>query len=344
MEIKQRPTIYDIAEKANVSISTVSRVFNNSELVTSKTRNKVENAIRELNYIPNAIARSLVNQKSKTIALIVSDISNPFFTRVIEGVEDVVSKAGYFILYCDTRYDLKREENYIQQLLEQRVDGIITFSTSESAYKIVKNVEKVVPFVSIQSELKGADSINTYDVKGAFLAVEHLISLGHENIALIIYDYNNLSINSRINGYIHAHKHYKLPVKKEYIFKTKFLPNAGYHETNEVLDSHPEITAIFAYNDILAASCYSALENRGLKIPEDVSVVGFDNTNISSIIAPKLTTVAQPMYEIGANAAQLLMQKLNGGEQGKDPQMMILPTKLIVRDSTSKAKKFKEST
>lgn len=336
MDAKQRPTIYDIASKADVSISTVSRVFNNNPSVSGKTRTKVERAIQELNYIPNAIARSLVSKHSKTIGLIVSDISNPFFTGVIDGIEHIVSKEGYYTFHCDTRYDLAREKKYINRMLEKRVDGIITFSTYDSTYDLIKNAKMMVPFVSIQSQFGDTDSVNTYDAKGAYKAVDHLIQLGHKKIALIVYDYNNLTVTSRIKGYMYAHINNKLPYNKDYIFKMKYCADAGYHMTNEILDKHPEITAIFAYNDKLAVSSYMAIQARGLKIPDDISIVGYDDTKIASIVTPKLTTVSQPMYEMGVNAAELLLKRIKGQDNPILPKLVLLPAKLKIRNSTKR--------
>lgn len=334
MDSKPRPTIYDIAEKADVSITTVSRVFNNSALVSDKTRKKVESAISEMNYIPNAIARSLANKRSNTIGLIVSDLSNYFFTDVIDGIEHVISKEGYFAFNCETRYDSAREIKYISRLLEKRVDGIISFNTNESIYELIKTAKQLVPVVSVQSQLKNIDSVNTRDAKGAYKAVDHLIGLGHKNIAIIVFDYENVTVASRIDGYIYAHVNNKLPVNKDYIFKVKFCNDAGYEMTNQILDKHPEITAIFAYNDKLAVSIYMAMQDRGLKIPDDMSVVGYDNTEIASIVTPKLTTIGQPMYEMGVKAAELLMERIRENDRKAKPKLILLPLEFKIREST----------
>ncbi len=334
MDSKPPPTIYDIASKAEVSITTVSRVFNNSPAVSEKTKKKVEKAIAEMNYIPNAIARSLANKLSNTIGLIVSDLSNPFFTDVIDGIEHVISREGYFAFNADTRYDIAREKKYISRMLEKRVDGIITFSTNESTHTLIKKAKQLIPVVSVQSQFRDTDSVNTQDAKGAYKAVEHLIQKGHKNIAIIVFDYDNLTIKSRIDGYIYAHVNYKLPVNKEYIFKVKFCADAGYEMTNHILDKHPEVTAIFGYNDKLAVSSYMAIHDRGLKIPDDISIVGYDNTEMASIVTPKMTTVAQPMYEMGVRAAELLMTRIKEKNLKAEPKLIVLPLELIERKST----------
>jgi len=333
MDAKLGPTIYDIAEKANVSISTVSRVFNKSTSVSKKTRKKVENAIEELNYIPNAIARSLANKSSNTIGLIVSDISNPYFASVIDGIESILGTEGYSAILCDTRYSLEREKKYLAQMLEKRVDGIIIFSVYQSDYSFIKTAKNIIPFVSIQSDFGETDTINTHDEKGAYDAVQHLIDLGHKNIAFMLYDYDSMTISNRFKGYINAHRTNDLPVNKNYIVKMKFQPNVGFDMTNYILDNFPEVTAIFAYNDKLAMSSYIAIQARGLKIPDTISIVGYDDTEIASCLTPKLTTVEQPIYDIGTNAAELLIKRIKEREN-TIPKLITLPTKLIIREST----------
>lgn len=336
MDVKLGPTIYDIAEKANVSISTVSRVFNKRAAVSKKTRKRVEGAIEELNYIPNAIARSLANQTSNTIGLIVSDIANPFFAGVIDGIESVLSEESYSTFLCDTRYSLEREKKYLSQMLEKRVDGIIIFSVYQSDYQFIKNAKNIIPFVSIQSDFIETDTINTQDEKGAYDAVEHLILLGHQYIAFMLYDYESLTVSARLNGYLNAHKKHGLQVNKNYIVRMKFTANVGFDMTNWILENYPEVTAIFTYNDKLAISSYIAIQTRGLRIPQDISIVGYDDTEIASAVSPKLTTISQPMFHIGKNGAELLMKRIKEKESNAIPELIMLPTKLIVRDSTRK--------
>jgi len=339
MNSVKHPTIYDIASEANVSISTVSRVLNNSAVVSEKKKAKIEEAIQKLNYVPNVIARSLANKLSHTIGLIVSDLSNPFFTDVIDGIEHVISKEEYFAFNCDTRYDLAREKKYIGRMLQKRVDGIITFSTNDDAYELIKDAKQLVPVVSVQSQFRDTDSVNTYDAKGAYMAVEHLIKLGHKKIAFIVFDYDNLTIESRTNGFMLAHEKYGLPLNKKYIFKTKFGADAGSNVTNEILDNHPEITAIFAYNDKLAVASYTAIQARGLNIPDDMSIVGYDDTVSASIVNPKLTTVSQPRYEMGVKAAELLMKRIREKDEKAEPELILLKEKLVVRESTRALKR-----
>ena len=328
----QKVTIYDVAKKANVSITTVSRVFNNNPSVSRKTRRKVQKAIEELNYVPNAIARSLVYQSSKTIGLIVSDVTNPFFADAIDGIEKVLSNEGYTVLLCDTRYSQERESRYISQMIEKRVDGIIIFSAYVSDIDFIKKAINTIPLVSVQSTFKEIDCINTTDEDGAFEAVDYLIKLGHRNIAFLVYDYDNSTITNRMMGYLRAHKNNGIPVNEDYIIKSKFTYNAGYYMTKKLLEKHLEVTAIFAYNDMIAIGAYMAINERGLKIPDDISVVGYDDIEMASIVTPKLTTVSQPFYDMGKNAAELLLKRIKEDTEAI-PQTILLPTKLVIRES-----------
>lgn len=336
MESNSRATIYDIAKHANVSITTVSRVFNMHKSVSKKTRKKVEKAIDELNYIPNAIAKSLVHKSSKTIGLIISDLTNPFFTDVIDGIESILNPNGYTTFLCDTRYSRGREERYITQMLEKRVDGMIIFNVYASDLELVNRVKSIIPIVSVKSIFSQTDGVNASDEDGAFEAVDYLIKCGHRNIAFIVIDYNTSTISGRLKGYLKAHKKNDIGINNDYIFKAQYSTNAGYHLANQVLNKNPEVTAIFAYNDVMAASAYLAIKSRGLKIPDDISIVGYDGLELASLLNPKLTTVSQPLFEMGRSAAELIMKRVKENDRNSVPQVINLPVKLVVRDSVRK--------
>jgi LacI family transcriptional regulator len=331
----QKATIYDIAEKANVSISTVSRVFNGSSAVSKKTKKKVEKAIKELDYIPNALARSLVNRLSNTIGVIVSDLTNPFFTDVIDGIEKYLNSQGFTTFLSNTRYNVEKENLYISQLIEKRVDGLIVFNTCSEENSIIERVKKIIPVVSVQSSLKETDCVNTTDELGAYNAVDYLIKQGHTKIAFLVYKFQNSTINNRLKGYYKAHKDNRLAINKNYIISSDFTPYCGYYMTNEILDKMPEVTAIFTYNDQLAVSAYYAIQMRGLKIPDDISIIGYDNIELASLIRPTLTTIEQPMYEMGKSAAELVLSRIRDDRKSTS-QTILMPTKLVIRDSVKK--------
>lgn len=332
--MEQRVTIYDVAKVAKVSVSTVSRVFNDSSLVNEKTRKKVKKVMDDMNYIPNALARSLVSKSCRTVGLIVSDVTNPFFTDIIGGIESILNDEGFVVLVCDTRYSIERENHYISHMMERSVDGIIVFSVCEENALIMNKASKILPVVSVQSTFKEFDSVNTQDSEGAYSAIDYLIKLGHRKIAFFVYEGNNSTIRGRMKGYVKAHADNGIPVNKEYIITSSFKPNCGFYMANEMLKKHSNITAIFAYNDKIALDASIAFQSKGLKIPDNISIVGYDDIGIASLVQPKLTTVAQPHEEIGKTAAELLLKRIRDKNQRIIPRTILLPVKLTVRDST----------
>lgn len=334
----QKATIYDIAKKANVSISTVSRVFNGSPSVSGKTRKKVEKAMEELNYIPNAIARSLVHRASNTIGVIASDLTNPYFINVIDGIESFFNSQGFTIFLSNTSYIVEKENLYISQMMEKRVDGIIALNPYSEDIPFIARIKNIIPIVAVHSTPKEIDCINTTDEEGAYKAVDYLIKQGHTKIAFLVYNFKNTTITNRLKGYYRAHKENGIQINKNYVLSSGFTPYCGYDMANQILDKYPEVTAFFTYNDQLAVSAYYAIQVRGLKIPDDISIIGYDNIELASLIRPKLTTVEQPTYEIGRSAAELLLSRIRRS-RGATPRTVSLPTKLIIRDSVRKIEK-----
>lgn len=334
----RKATIYDIAEKANVSISTVSRVFNGNASVSKKTRRKVEKAMEELNYIPNALARSLVNRSSNTIGVVVSDITNPFFTEVIEGIENYLNSQGFTVFLSSSRYGVEKENLYISQMIEKRVDGLIVFNTCSEEASIIGRIKNIIPVVTVQSALSETDCVNTTDETGAYNAVDYLIKQGHTKIAFLVYNFENSTIRNRLKGYYNAHRDNGAEISEKYVRYSDFTPYCGYHMTNEILENMPEVSAIFTYNDHLAVSAYYAIQMKGLRIPDDISVVGYDNIELASLMRPALTTVEQPTYEIGKSAAELILSRIRDNRKSAH-HTVLLPTKLIVRDSVKRLTK-----
>ena len=189
-----------------------------------------------------------------------------------------------------------------------------------------------MPLISVQSTIHDVDCVNTDDEQGAFEAVDYLIKKGHRNIAYLVYDHGNSTITDRMKGYLRAYAENGLSVNKEYIKNAVFSPNCGYKLAEEVLEKHPEVTAMFAYNDKIALDAYLAIQAKGLKIPDDISVVGYDDVESASMVRPKLTTVSQPFREIGATAAELLLKRIRENRKST-PQTILFPAKLVVRDS-----------
>ncbi|MGI6777218.1 MAG: LacI family DNA-binding transcriptional regulator [Acetivibrionales bacterium] len=337
LQEKKKLNINDIAKAAGVSISTVSRVINNSGLVNKNTRKKVQRIIDELNFTPNAIARSLVKKTSKTIGLMIPDITNSYFIEFIKSVEDVMSKHKYFMLLCNTNQESKKEEYYINEMLERRTDGLMIISTSITNKELLDKAKKSMHIVSIQADIDGVDRIDTTDEQGTSSVIEHLIELGHRKIAFIGLKYDISVLRNRFLGYKRTLEKHGIPIRDDYIIKTESFVNPGYSATLKLLGLEDRPTAIHCLNDSVAIGAYTALTENNIRVPEDISISGFDNTITSKLITPRLTTVAQPITTMGEIAAKLLIQNITEGSHPVK-QSILLPTKLIIRDSTAAPK------
>lgn len=328
-------TIKDIAKEAGVSICTISRVLNDSELVAKKTRKKVKKIIDDLNFIPNEMARGLLKRSSKSIALIIPDISNPFFSEMFYGIEDFVNKKGYSIFLCNTDYSHEKEKFYIKEMVGKGVDGIIIISTFFTDTELIESIMKNVRVVTVQTQILGIDGVITTDDQGTVEAIEYLIKLGHTKIAYVCLDID--SCRGRYEAYIKTLKQHNIPVKPEYFVEGYLTGNLGYLGTNQLLNLPDPPTAIQVLNDYTAFGCYKAIMERGLKIPSDISVVGFDDISMAKLLNPALTTVSQPIYAMGESAADLLLKNIIDGPK-EIRREVLLPTEFIVRDSAAPPK------
>lgn len=339
-------TIYDIAKYAKTSTATVSRVLSNSDYpVSDELKQRVLDAAKKLNYTPNLVGRQLKTKKTSDIAVIIPNISNPFYPSIVLGVEDVAREKGYNVLLCDSYRNPQLETAYLQSMVEKQVKGIIISSISQNNKKFMQLVEKDLNIVAFDQDVTFPCNKITFDFEeGGFLAVEHLIMLGHKKIALIGAPINRPSRKSIYDGYLRALKKYNIKFNKEYVILNeleKEFHNEIYEYKNGIelakrflqLDDRP--TAIFAINDLTAIGVIQGLKSHGVRVPEDISVVGFDNIFISEMVQPALTTVAQPQYEMGKLAANLLFESLSN-KRGKHLEIRLKPS-LIIRDSTQRS-------
>ena len=336
-ELKSGATIAQIAQMAGVSVATVSRVINNSELVKEKTRNRVRDVIDQINYIPNKLARGLVRQTSKTIGLIVPDIANPFFSDVMHGIEDVVTPKGYSIYLFNSNYDHDRENYFLEEMAERRVDGTIISSAFIQNLPFIQRLNgSTMRIVCIQTKIDGIDCVNTTDYEGMRKLCRHMVDCGHRKIGFICLDprVNRL----RLQAYKDSLAEYGIPLNPHYLrdtFRGKYSRNPGYILAKEILDSPSPPTVIHALNDYLAFGVYQAAKERGLKIPDDISVTGFDDLPLSSLMEPPLTTVSQPAYAMGEASGELLLKSMEARSPGPAQRREVLfDTSLIIRGST----------
>ncbi|AZU59957.1 LacI family DNA-binding transcriptional regulator [Neobacillus mesonae] len=298
-------SIKDVASHAGVSVATVSRVLNAKGYVSEDTRKKVEQAIDELNYKPNEVARSLFKKQSKTIGLIVPDITNPYFPELARAVEDTAAKLGYTVILCNSDGKIQKEQHYMDVLMQKYVDGIILSSDTLSDEQI-KALH--IPVVSIDREIsKDIPTIVVENKKGAKLATQFLQQKGRKRIAHIRGPVHIVNANERCEGYQEVVGNEQW-FNESYIVNGHFEMDAAIEATIELLQRHPEIDGIFAANDTMAIGAIKAVHKLGKRTPEDIAIIGFDGISLSKATIPELTTIEQPIYTMGEKAAAMLIE------------------------------------
>lgn len=331
-----RANIKDVAQRAGVSISTVSRVVNGGDYpVKAETREKVQEAVRELGFRPNDLARGLLSRKSRTIGLVIPDISNPYYPELALGVETTAAEHGYSVVFCNTGRSVEKLEQYVDVLLQKRADGIILAgggTQSKQASQVLSDFELAVALVGRHS--LPFPSVQIDNRKAAKEATSHLLDLGHRKVAFISGPPSLTSAQDRLFGYREAMTERGIELDDRLVHEGDFQTHSGYSAAMTLLQGEPRPTAIFAANDRMALSAISAAVDLGFNVPRDLCVVGFDDTELASQIRPSLTTVAVPAYEMGKSVMKLLLDELNGEEV---TQPVWLPAELVVRESTGPA-------
>jgi LacI family transcriptional regulator, galactose operon repressor len=331
-----RVTIKDIATEANVSLGTISNVINGQVAVRPATRRRVMEAIRALGYKPSLLARSLRQNRTPMIGMVIPDITNPFFPAVVRGVEDVAFQNSFRLVLCNTDNDSDKEESYLRDLHSYRTAGLIVIPSEHS--KIVPTIYpelKDVPSVCLdrRPEEWMGDSVTVNNTEGVFAATTHLIKLGHRAIAMIVGSLHLRNAVARLEGFRAALRKAKLEVNPEYIQEGRFDRLSGYEKMRILLQQRPQPTAVVCGNDLIALGVLSALRGAGLRCPQDVSVVGFDDIEVAELTDPSLTTVFQPGYQMGARGAALVIKRMQSPHQ--IPQHIVLPTELKIRHSVA---------
>jgi LacI family transcriptional regulator len=328
------PTISDVARRAGVSPATVSRVIQGAHNVHPATREQVERAIADLGYVPSAVAQSLRSKRTRSLALVVSDITNSFWTTIARGVEDVAQRHDYSVLLCNTDENLAKQLRYLDLLIGQQVDGVIIAPYDCDARHLDKLRQRNIPTVVIDRRIDGwdVDSVCGDSLSGARALAQHLIRLGHERIAMISGPATTSTAEERVTGYCLALAEAGLPLDPRLIKRGEYKIESGEEMTQQLLDEGLDPTAIFAGNNALAMGAINALEKRGLRIPHDIALVCFDDLPNVSHLFPFLTVVTQPVYDMGVNAAQLLLSRLSS-EVSLRPRHVVLPVRLMVRHS-----------
>ena len=331
-------TMKDVAQRAGVSPSTVSHVINETRFVSQQLRDRVLRAMSELNYQPSAVARSLRTKKTQVVALVIPDITNPYFPEVARGVQDVAEETEYSVILCHTDRVRGRELRFLKALRGQWVDGLILNPSEVTSGDLQDLQDAQIPVVLIGSQIDhpDLDVVMVDNVQGAYDAVSHLIDLGHRRIGLVGGPRAASSGEQRFQGYIRALADHDIPVDEEIITEGRFTREGGYESMKRLLALQSPPTAVFASSDVMAIGALMAIQEQGLQVPNDVSLVGFDDIAEASTTTPKLTTVSQPKYQTGEVAAQLLFDRVEGASPGKR-QKIVLSHQLVIRDSTAHA-------
>ncbi len=326
-------TISEVAQKAGVSITTVSHVINKTRFVSEETRERVEMAIEEMGYRPNALARSLRSGESYTIGLILPDSANPFFAEVGRSIEIAAFEAGYSVILSNTENDVDKECIYIDVLIKKQIDGMIFVGTGEDidAYKGLLDLN--IPVVAMDRDYPNLkmDVVISDNLQGGELATQHLIALGHRRIGCIAGPSKvNLSAQ-RVTGYIQSLKQAGLAVDRNLIVSGDFHPGSGQAAAKKLLALPDPPTAIFACNDLMAIGVLRAGMELGRRIPQDLAVVGYDDIELASYTTPPLTTIQQPKKEMGITAFNYLLSRIQTRQS--PPQRASLPVSLVERGS-----------
>lgn len=333
----KRVTIQDVAAAAGVSRQTVSRVINNRPDVAEETRRRVWQVIEELGYQPSAIARGLVSKRTYTLGLITADFSDYFFTQVIVGAEVEARKQGYFFMLCSTERNLADEPEYLRLLTERQVDGILFArpSTEEDSRHIISLIQQGVPLVTTAYWLPGEKLtvVDVDNVDGGLQATECLIELGHRKIGMITGPAGWKSVNDRSEGYKLALERAGISFDPSLIEHGDWSYQSGYEAMGRLLAKAPKITALFAQNDRMAIGAIRALREAGHRIPDDVAVVGYDDIPAAAYCHPPLTTIRQPMQQVGEVATRLLIELIN--DPAAERKEVLLKTELIRRRTCS---------
>lgn len=323
-------TIERVAEEAGVSPSTVSRILNGTAVVSAVKKAAVDQAVARLGFVPNPMARGLAGGRTLSIGVVTQAIDSPFYGASLRGIEDALDPAGYSPLFVSGHWDATIESRCIDILLSRRVDGIIVL-TGRLTDAALKSVAKRVPVVVTGRAVKAAGlfSLNFDNTEGGRLATRHLIDCGHRKIAFISGDPRHPDATQRLSGYRMALEQAGIAFKPELVVQGEYNEASGVEAVSALLAARQKFTAIFAANDQMAIGAAHGLQRHAMRVPEDVSLVGFDDLPTSLYALPPLTTVHQPAYEMGSLAAQALLQLLDGTK----PQQSVPLPRLIVRDS-----------
>ncbi|GMA64579.1 LacI family transcriptional regulator [Alicyclobacillus fastidiosus] len=324
----------DVAKLANVSTATVSRVLSKNPNVSLKTQRRVLEAVDILGYKPNRLASNFRKRSSKTVVVVLPDITNSFFSKIVQGLEEVAQSRGYHVLLGDTRNNVESERNFIDLVNQKFVDGMI-LATARLPKEEILAVSQEIPIVLACEYFDGFDipTVTIDNVSAAREATQHLVNLGHRRIGFISGPLSIVLGRDRLKGYRQAMLINELPVEESLIQEGDFTVQAGYNAMMKLMASNHPPSAIFAASDEMAIGAMKAARNKGLNVPEDVSIIGFDDIPAGTYVHPELTTIRQPAFEIGTQAMNLLLDMIKGC--AKERKQLVLPHQVVLRETTT---------
>ncbi|EKD87878.1 MAG: hypothetical protein ACD_35C00158G0001 [uncultured bacterium] len=329
------PTIREVATLAGVAPITASRVINDSGYASEDVRQRVKQAAEKLNYVPNVLARSLKSKRTHTLALVITDITNPFWTTVARGVEDAASEKDYNVIFCNTDESAQKQKAYLQTLIQKQVDGVLLVPASSDENPIEFLRQQNVQVVLLDRSLANTevDVVRCDSKGGAYQLIKLLMKLGHRKIAILRGPIGVSSAEDRMAGYQLALQETGLETSDQLIFSGEFSVESGYQMTKKLLLMSPRPTAMFASNNFIAIGALKALRDAQVDVPGEMSVVGFDDLPLALVVDPFLTVADQPAYDMGRLATQRLLEHLDG-KTIQEFQETILPVSIIERKST----------
>ena len=333
----KRPTIADVAQAAGVSPQTVSRAINDKGEISAETKERIMEIARQLSFRPSNIARSLVKQQTTTIGIVIPDITNPFFSEIVRGVEDLAHLHSYNVFLCNTDEVPERELSSIDSLLEKQVDGVILCSSRLEEGELASKLKEFPFAVLINREIEEIPEkvriISFDDRLGMCMAVNHLIQRGHKHIAFLAGPERSRSGQKRLSGYYSCLKENGISIDPGLVHFCEPSFEGGLNTFHKLLDAHPEVTAVLCYNDLVAIGAIREILTRNLSIPADLSVIGFDDIPMAALVHPPLTTLRMPKREVGVIAMKILIDLLEGNNPA-EYHKVFLP-ELIIRGSTN---------
>jgi LacI family transcriptional regulator len=333
------PTIKEVAKLAGVSVGTVSNVITGAVSVGSRRRERVLKAIRELEYQPNHVARSLKLQRTKMLGMIISDITNPFFSQMVRGAEEAALKRNYLLLTFNTDDRVEHEKQVLSVLRSRRVDGIllVVAPSQNTPSHIIETLKAGTPVVCLDRLPPGieVDSVTVDNVCAARDCVRHLIARGHQKIGIITGSLALQTARQRLQGFEEAMREAGLEVDRSCVRQGDFRSDSGYQMGREILQERNRPTALFISNNMMAYGVLRAMDDLGLQCPGDLAIATFDDPAITQVFRPRLTAVSQPAYSFGYTGAELLIQRIESEKSGESPIAIRLPTELHIRESSA---------